>query len=77
VLHGNASITQKGRGEAHGDKLTYNTETSEMTGESGGDGMVHMTFKPKPVEAAAPAGASAPAPATTAPASPAATQEQP
>jgi lipopolysaccharide export system protein LptA len=67
VLSGNASITQKGRGDAHGDKLTYNTETSEMTGESGGDGMVHMTFKPKakPAEAGAPA---APAPAGSAPA---------
>jgi lipopolysaccharide export system protein LptA len=67
VLSGNASITQKGRGDAHGDKLTYNTETSEMTGESGGDGMVHMTFKPKtqPAEAATPA---APAPASSAPA---------
>jgi lipopolysaccharide export system protein LptA len=67
VLSGNASITQKGRGDAHGDKLTYNTETSEMTGESGGDGMVHMTFKPKtkPAEAAAPA---IPVPAGSAPA---------
>jgi len=67
VLSGNASITQKGRGDAHGDKLTYNTETSEMTGESGGDGMVHMTFKPKtkPAEAATPA---APAAAGSAPA---------
>ena len=67
VLQGNASITQKGRGEAHGDKLTYNTETSEMTGESGGDGMVHMTFKPKPkpAEAATP---TAPAPSSSAPA---------
>jgi lipopolysaccharide export system protein LptA len=65
VLSGNASITQKGRGDAHGDKLTYNTETSEMTGESGGDGMVHMTFKPKSAEAATPA---VPAPAGSAPA---------
>jgi lipopolysaccharide export system protein LptA len=67
VLSGNASITQKGRGDAHGDKLTYNTETSEMTGESGGDGMVHMTFKPKtkPAEAATP---TAPAAAGSAPA---------
>lgn len=63
VLSGNASITQKGRGDAHGDKLTYNTETSEMTGESAGDGLVHMTFKPKPQPAAAPAPAkSSPAP---------------
>ena len=66
VLSGNASITQKGRGDAHGDKLTYNTETSQMTGESSGDGLVHMTFKPKP-KPAAPA-ASSSTPATTAPA---------
>jgi lipopolysaccharide export system protein LptA len=60
VLSGNASVTQKGRGEARGDRLTYNTETSQMTGESAGDGLVHMTFKPKPKlqPAAAPAPAS-------------------
>lgn len=64
VLAGNASVTQKGRGEAHGDKLTYNTQTSQMTGESGGDGLVHMTFlpRPQPVAPTAP-----PAPATSAP----------
>ncbi|MCX7514032.1 lipopolysaccharide transport periplasmic protein LptA [Frateuria sp. STR12] len=64
VLEGNASITQQGRGEAHGDRLTYNTQTSEMTGDSGGDGRVHMIFKPKPR-------ASAPAPATSAGSTPA------
>ena len=72
VLQGHASITQQGRGEAHGDRLTYNTQTSEMTGDSGGDGRVHMTFKPKPKPAAtaAPAGsAAAPAGNATAPAS--------
>ncbi len=58
VLSGNASVTQKGRGEARGDRLTYNTETSQMTGESAGDGLVHMTFKPKPQPAATPAPAS-------------------
>jgi lipopolysaccharide export system protein LptA len=63
VLSGNASITQKGRGDAHGDKLTYNTETSEMTGESGGDGMVHMTFKPKSAAAPAASTSGSPAPA--------------
>ncbi|EIM02383.1 sugar transporter [Rhodanobacter thiooxydans] len=52
VLSGNASVTQKGRGDARGDRLTYNTETSQMTGESAGDGMVHMTFKPKSQPAA-------------------------
>lgn len=47
VLTGNASVVQKGRGEAHGDKLTYDTKTSEMTGESGGSGQVHLIFQPK------------------------------
>ncbi len=46
-LTGQASIVQKGRGEAHGDTLTYNTLTSEMTGDSHGDGRVHMVFQPK------------------------------
>jgi lipopolysaccharide export system protein LptA len=48
VLTGNAVVKQQGRGDAHGDKLTYNTQTSQMTGESGGDGRVTMTFLPKP-----------------------------
>jgi lipopolysaccharide export system protein LptA len=65
VLSGHAAVTQKGRGEAHGDKLTYNTQTSQMTGESGGDGLVHMTFLPKPPPAGKPAPAT-PAPATSA-----------
>ncbi|MGN6329107.1 MAG: lipopolysaccharide transport periplasmic protein LptA [Rhodanobacter sp.] len=72
VLTGNAVVKQKGRGEARGDTLTYNTMTSQMTGESNGDGMVHMTFQPKARAAATPAdkpaapapeGTSAPAPA--------------
>jgi len=75
VLQGHASITQQGRGEAHGDRLTYNTQTSEMTGDSGGDGRVHMVFKPKPKTAAAPANG-APAPAASAPA-PATSSGQP
>ncbi|WP_049621653.1 lipopolysaccharide transport periplasmic protein LptA [Frateuria defendens] len=65
VLTGNAVVKQQGRGEAHGDKLTYNTQTSEMTGSSGTDGRVHMTFLPKNKQ---PAGAPAkPAPAQPAP----------
>lgn len=48
VLITNAVVHQQGRGEAHGDKLTYNTQTSYITGESNGDGRVHMTFLPKP-----------------------------
>lgn len=69
VLQGEAAITQQGRGEAHGDRLTYNTQTSEMTGDSGGSGQVHMIFKPKPRTGAASTPATgAPAPATSAPA---------
>lgn len=72
VLTGNAWVNQKGRGEARGDKLTYNTQTSQMTGESSGDGMVHMTFQPKPKPVAAPAEQRGPAAATSAPNQPAA-----
>jgi lipopolysaccharide export system protein LptA len=63
VLSGNASVKQKGRGEAHGDKLTYNTVTSQMTGDSAGDGLVHMTFKPQ----SKPAGTASPAPTRSSP----------
>ena len=66
VLSGSAEVIQKGRGTAHGDKLTYNTQTSQMTGESAGDGMVHMTFLPKPKAPPQPQGASAPAAAGSA-----------
>jgi lipopolysaccharide export system protein LptA len=55
VLQGNASVTQQGRGEAHGDRLTYNTQTSQMTGDSGGDGTVHLIFQPKSAPATTPA----------------------
>ena len=57
TLIGQAVVHQQGRGEAHGDKLTYNTQTSQMTGSSGSDGLVHMTFLPRPKPAAAPAAA--------------------
>jgi len=68
VLTGNAKVTQQGRGEFHGDKITYNTDTSLITGESGGDGLVHGTFLPKPKPAAAPAAKPAEAPKPAAPA---------
>lgn len=78
VLTGNAVVKQQGRGEAHGDKLTYNTQTSQMTGESQGDNRLHMVFQPKNKAPAAtapeppkPASAPAPAPASTTPAPPA------
>jgi lipopolysaccharide export system protein LptA len=69
TLTGNAVVKQKGRGEAHGDKLTYNTETSQMSGSSGSDGRVHMTFVPKPRSASARPAAAGSAPAAPAPAS--------
>ncbi|MGO4702218.1 lipopolysaccharide transport periplasmic protein LptA [Dyella sp. 2RAB6] len=65
VLTVNAKVTQQGRGEFHGDKITYNTNTSLITGESGGDSLVHGTFLPKPKPAAA-APAAKPAEASSA-----------
>ncbi|GLQ88897.1 lipopolysaccharide transport periplasmic protein LptA [Dyella flagellata] len=67
VLTGNASVHQQNKGEAHGAKLTYNTQTSYMVGESGSTGQVIMTFLPKqkplppPKHGAAPANPPAPA----------------
>ncbi len=77
VLTGNAVVKQQGRGEFHGDKLTYNTQSALITGEAGGDGLVHGVILPKAQPGAAPApGAqvasptchpNAPAPAAAAP----------
>ncbi len=72
VLTGNAVIKQQGRGEAHGDTLTYNTETSQMSGSSGSDGLVHMTFLPKPRSAPVPTPAPQSKPAAASTATPAA-----
>lgn len=68
VLTGNAVVRQQGRGEFHGDKLTYNTQTALITGQAGGDGLVHGTILPKqkPAAPGAPA-ATPPKPATPAP----------
>ncbi|WP_238480993.1 lipopolysaccharide transport periplasmic protein LptA [Dyella telluris] len=64
VLTTNAVVRQQGRGEFHGDKLTYDTNTSLITGEAGGDGLVHGIILPKPKPGApAPAG-TPPKPAT-------------
>ena len=61
VLQPNAVVTQEGMGEAHADKLTYNTQTAYFTGT----GNVSMTYVPRQRQAgnAQPA----PAPASTAP----------
>ena len=47
VLTGNAKVKQPAKGSDEGDKLTYNTKDSTMTGESTGGAPVHMTFQPK------------------------------
>lgn len=72
VLTTDAVVKQQGRGQFSGDKLTYDTQTSQITGESNGQGLVHGTFLPKPHPlrpAAAPAATTpaAPTPDTSAP----------
>lgn len=47
VLTGNAFVHQQNKGDARGAKLTYNTQTNYMVGESNGAGPVTMTFLPK------------------------------
>lgn len=66
ILTGNASIVQTGKGEYHGARLVYNTDSGEVSGEGGAEGRVHMILQPKKKPAAAPAAA---APAAPAPAS--------
>ena len=70
ILTGNAVVVQQGRGEFHGNRLVYNTDTGEIQGTPASGGRVHITLQPrsKPAPASAnPAGASAPA--TSAPVS--------
>jgi len=75
VLTTHAVVKQQGRGQFSGDKLTYNTQTSQITGESDGQGLVHGTFLPKPrstahsgspASTATSSAPSAPAPASSA-----------
>lgn len=61
--------------QSNGDKLTYNTNTSTMTGESNGAEPVHMIFQPKQQPAATPG--AAPAKPATPPAAPAAPTKKP
>ncbi len=55
VLTGNAAVKQQQRGEFHGDRLTYNTQSSQITGDASGDGLVHGVILPKARPAAKPA----------------------
>jgi lipopolysaccharide export system protein LptA len=72
VLTGSAVVKQMGRGQFSGDKLTYNTDTSQITGDSAGDGLVHGVFlpKPKPASAATPEKTSSPPATSSSPAPP-------
>ncbi|MBS0383548.1 MAG: lipopolysaccharide transport periplasmic protein LptA [Proteobacteria bacterium] len=67
ILTGNAVVVQQGRGEFHGDKLTYNTDTGEIQGSPAAGGRVHITLQPrsKPAPASAKPAAATPAPAST------------
>ncbi len=62
ILTGNAAVVQQGRGEFHGDRLVYNTDTGEIQGTPAAGGRVHITLQPR--TRPAPAGTKA-APATT------------
>jgi lipopolysaccharide export system protein LptA len=68
ILTGNASVVQQGRGEFHGEKLVYNTDTGEIQGSPTTGGQVHITLQPrtKPATAVKPAGTSIPAASTPA-----------
>jgi lipopolysaccharide export system protein LptA len=75
VLTGNAHVDQPAKGSAQGDKLTYNTQDSTMTGESNGPAPVHMTFQPKSTTPGAPAKAAGACPTPSA--TPAPTPKKP
>jgi lipopolysaccharide export system protein LptA len=61
VLTGHAVVHQQNKGDSSGAKLTYNTNTGYMAGESGNEGPVSMTFLPKQKPIAPKNGAPAPA----------------
>jgi lipopolysaccharide export system protein LptA len=48
VLTGNVTVVQAGRGEFHGEKMTYNTNTGEMeSGDTNASSRVHIIMQPK------------------------------
>lgn len=70
ILTGDASVVQEGRGDFHGNRLVYNTDSGEIRGTPAAGGRVHITLQPrsKPAPASArPAPASSPASASSAP----------
>src|SRR5690348_9565782 len=73
ILTGDASVVQQGRGEFHGNRLTYNTDSGEIQGTPAAGGRVHITLQPrsKPAPAGAKPAAAASAPASAATSTPA------
>ena len=67
ILSGNASVVQQGRGEFHGEKLVYNTDTGEIQGTPAAGGRVHITLQPRSKPAPASAKPAAAGAATSAP----------
>jgi lipopolysaccharide export system protein LptA len=57
ILTGNAVVIQEGRGEFRGERIVYNTESGELTGEGGSGGGITMKMQPKPKQDAKPAAA--------------------
>ena len=54
TLTGNVVIVQKGKGEFHGEHMTYNTNTGEMeSGDMSSTSRVHMVMEPKSEQPAA------------------------
>lgn len=57
ILTGNAVVIQEGRGEFRGERIVYNTESGELTGEGGSGGGISMKMQPKPRQDSKPAAA--------------------
>ncbi|HST27686.1 MAG TPA: lipopolysaccharide transport periplasmic protein LptA [Rudaea sp.] len=48
LLSGNVTVIQHGKGEFHGERMRYNTNTGEMeSGDSSASSRVHMVMQPK------------------------------
>jgi lipopolysaccharide export system protein LptA len=66
ILTGNAEVVQQGRGEFHGNRLVYNTDTGEIAGTPTTGGRVHITLQPRTKSAPAKPSAAQPASGSTA-----------
>jgi lipopolysaccharide export system protein LptA len=54
TLTGNVVVVQKGKGEFHGERMIYNTNTGEMeSGDPSSTNRVHMVMEPKSEQATA------------------------